>query len=231
MTRRIRAAPPKSGLYHAREARRMSRSELVRLSGVSKQQLSRLESGQIRLRLDHLKPFATHLGYSPEQMLLWGRYPGTSGNDVETAGAPSPAPHQVAEIDIHVGPETRKGARQSDPLKSEKWVFPESFVHGQLHASPENLLVLEATGDSMSPTINAGERAIIDTGHQRPSPDGLYAIRDTFGSLIVRRLQVLHASRPMRVKVICDNAKHASEETPLGDLEIVGKILCSLKLF
>ena len=59
----------------------MSRSELVRLSGVSKQQLSRLENGLIRLRLDHLKPFAPHLGYSPEQMLLWGRLPGTEMPD------------------------------------------------------------------------------------------------------------------------------------------------------
>jgi len=53
------------------EARGMSRSKLVELSGVSKQQLSRLENGQIRLRLDHLKPFAAHLGYTPEQILLW----------------------------------------------------------------------------------------------------------------------------------------------------------------
>ena len=64
-----------TGLYYAREARGMSRTELVELSGVSKQQLSRLENGQIRLRLDHLKPFANHLGYTPEQILLWGRYP------------------------------------------------------------------------------------------------------------------------------------------------------------
>ena len=75
--------PPKSGLYYAREARRMCRSELVRLSGVSKQQLSRLENGHIRLRLDHLKPFASPLGYTPEQILLWGRYPGTAGSHIE----------------------------------------------------------------------------------------------------------------------------------------------------
>ena len=54
-----------TGLYHARQARGMSRSELVRLSGDSKQQLSRLENGLIRLRLDHLKPFAGPLGYTP----------------------------------------------------------------------------------------------------------------------------------------------------------------------
>ncbi len=208
----------------------MSRSELVRLSGISKQQLSRLENGQIRLRLDHLRPFAPHLGYSAEQMLLWGRFPGTSGVE-ETAAAPGPAPHQVAEVDTHAGPASRKGARYGNSLKSERWVLPESFVREQLHASPEHLLVLEVTGDSMAPTIGAGERVIIDTGHQRPSPDGLYAIRDTFGSMMVRRLQVLHAARPMRVKVISDNSNHSSEEAPLGDLEIVGKVVCSLKLF
>jgi len=219
----------------------MSRSELVRLSGVSKQQLSRLENGQIRLRLDHLTPFASHLGYTPEQMLLWGRYPGTGGSDA-TAGDerrtrtdqhdPSgSAAHQIPEIDIHAELALRKGARHSDPLKNEKWVLPESFVREHLHASPEHLLVLEATGDSMAPTIGAGERVIIDTDHKRLSPDGLYAVRDPFGSTIVRRLQVVRTSRPTRVTVISDNPKHRSEDAPLAELEIVGKVLCCLKLF
>ena len=85
MARRTRPTRQWTGLYYARQARGMSRSELVRLSGISKQQLSRLENGQIRLRLDHLKPFASHLGYTPEQILLWGRYPGTGGSHVESS--------------------------------------------------------------------------------------------------------------------------------------------------
>src|ERR1700741_2935411 len=84
MARRTRSARQMTGLFHARQARGMSRSELVRLSGVSKQQLSRLENGLIRLRLDHLKPFAGPLGYTPEQILLWGRYPGT-GDHIESS--------------------------------------------------------------------------------------------------------------------------------------------------
>ena len=55
------------------------------MSGVSKQQLSRLENGHIRLRLDHLKPFAGPLGYTAEQILLWGRYPGTGGSHIESS--------------------------------------------------------------------------------------------------------------------------------------------------
>ena len=78
MARKPKSESKKTGLYYAREARRMSRSQLVKRSGVSKQQLSRLENGLIRLRLDHLKPFANALGYSPEQILLWAAFLGLS---------------------------------------------------------------------------------------------------------------------------------------------------------
>jgi len=236
-----------TGLYYAREARGMSRTELVKRSGVSKQQLSRLENGLIRLRLDHLKPFAPHLGYSPEQILLWGRYPGTSR--LESGGAPPKKPShnappvqslgEVPELDTYAGVggggmrthELRKDGRHADALKSEGWLFPESFVRGQLHTSSDRLLVIESTGDSMEPTIVSGERVIVDTGHKTPTPDGLYAIRDTFQSIVVKRLQVLRSSRPTRVKVISDNQNHPTEETLLNDLDVVGKVLCCLKLF
>ena len=233
----------------------MSRSELVRLSGISKQQLSRLENGQIRLRLDHLKPFASHLGYTPEQLLLWGRYPGTplggglGGGHLESSDVLredhgqdeplGPSLGQVPELDTRAGMggggvparEVRKEGKHADPLKPEGWLFPQSFVREQLHTSAGRLLVLDTTGDSMVPTIASGERVVIDTGHKTPTPDGLYAIRDTFDAIVVKRLQLLRSSRPPRVKIISDNPNHASEEVPLGDLEIVGKVLCCLKLF
>jgi len=225
----------------------MTRSELVRRSGVSKQQLSRLENRQIRLRLDHLKPFASVLGYTPEQILLWGRFPGTSShvesNDVLREEAVheeplGPAPGQVPELDTRAGlgggglpaREVRKDGRHTDPLKSEGWLFPASFVREQLHTSPGRLLVLDTTGDSMAPTIVSGERVIVDTGHRTPTPDGLYAIRDTFECIVVKRLQVMRSSRPTHVKIISDNPNHPSEQTPLSELEVVGKVLCYLKL-
>jgi transcriptional regulator with XRE-family HTH domain len=249
MARKTKSARQMTGLYHAREARHMSRSELVRLSGVSKQQLSRLENGLIRLRLDHLKPFAPHLGYTPEQMLLWGKYPGTGGTHIESGDvlrdehahdeALGPLPGQVPELDTRAGMggggvpsrEVRKDGKHADPLKGEGWLFPTAFVRDQLHTSSGRLLVLETNGDSMTPTIVSGERVVIDTGHKTPTPDGLYAIRDTFENIVVKRLQVLRSARPTRVKIISDNPNHPSEETPLGELEVVGKVLCCLKLF
>ena len=213
----------------------MSRSELVRLSGISKQQLSRLENGLIRMRLDHLKPFAPHLGYTPEQMLLWGRYPGTEGQEPPQKESVTAAAHSVPELDSRGSTggkrNVRKDGRHTDPLKTERWVFPDSFVREQLHSLPERLMVVESDGDSMAPTIASGERVVLDVEHKTPSPDGLYALRDPFGSIIIRRLHVLRSSRPTRLKVISDNPNHPSEETPLDEIEIFGKVLCGLKLF
>ncbi len=252
MPRKLRPNKQWTGLYYARVARGMSRSELVEQSGISKQQLSRLENGVIRLRLDHLKPFADVLGFTPEQILLWGRYPGTgpaAGGHIESSDvlreealhdeAFGPLPGQVPELDTRAGlggggvpaREMRKDGRHADPVKSEGWLFPQSFVREQLHATSSRLLVLDTTGDSMVPTIASGERVIVDTGHLTPTPDGLYAIRDTFDSIVVKRLQLLRSAKPPRVRIISDNANHASEEVPLGEVEIVGKVLCCLKLF
>jgi len=249
MARRTKSTKQWTGLYHARQARGMSRSELVRLSGVSKQQFSRLENGQIRLRLDHLKPFAAHLGYTPEQILLWGRYPGTGGSHIESSDvlredashddALGPAAGQVPELDTRAGlggggvpaREVRKEGRHADPLKSEGWVFPPSFIREQLHTSASRLLVLDTNGDSMAPTVMSGDRVVVDTGHKTPTPDGLYAIRDSFEGVVVKRLQLLRSAKPTRVKIISDNPNHATEEVPLAELEIVGKVLCCLKLF
>jgi transcriptional regulator with XRE-family HTH domain len=252
MARTIKPSKNMTGLYYAREARGVSRAELGRRTGISKQQLSRLEGGHIRLRLDHLKAFANVLGYSPEQILLWGKYPGTPGADgahIESSDVLrdearreeplGPARGQVPELDARAGMggggvparEVRKEGRHADPVKSEGWIFPSSFVREQLHASVPRLLVLDTTGDSMVPTIASGERVIVDTGHKTPTPDGLYAIRDTFGSIVVKRLQTVRSSRPTRIKIISDNATHLTEEVPLKELQVVGKVLCCLKLF
>jgi transcriptional regulator with XRE-family HTH domain len=210
-----KSGPEKSGLFHAREARGMSRTELVKRSGVSKQQLSRLENGQIRMRLDHLKPFASPLGYSPEQMLLWGRFPGTG---------------ESAETDSWDATKHQPVVQTAEVAKAERWSFPKSFVTQQLHTTAAKLRVFEIEGDSMAPTVMSGDRVVIDTGHKNPSPDGLYAIRDAFDSVLVRRLQLLRSGGSSRVKVISDNPNHAAEEVSLSELKIAGKVVCCVRL-
>ena len=154
-------------------------------------------------------------------------------------GAVRPLAGQIPELDTRAGlggggvpaREVRNDGRHADPVKSEGWLFPPSFVREQYATSAARLLVLDTTGDSMVPTVSSGERVVVDTGHKTPTPDGLYAIGDTFEGVVVKRLQLLRSAKPARVKIISDNPNHESEEVPLGEVEIVGKVLCCLKLF
>lgn len=127
--------------------------------------------------------------------------------------------------------EVRYDGQHADPVKPEGWQFPTTFVQQDLRAATGSLLIIEGEGDSMFPTIASGERLIVNTRHREPSPDGIYAIRDTFGGIIAKRLQVLRASNPPRIRIISDNPNHVAEEVAIDDIEIVGRVIWGLKRF
>lgn len=56
-------------------------------------------------------------------------------------------------------------------------------------AAPENIKIIRAIGDSMTPTIRPGEMLWIDVSYTSPSSDGLYLIR-IGKELLVRRIQL-----------------------------------------
>ena len=116
-----------------------------------------------------------------------------------------------------------------DAIKDDYWRFPASFINQALTARPERIIVLECDGDSMEPTIHPGERVIVDTSHRQPTPDGLYAIRDALGAIIVKRLE-LTPTKPPKVRILSDNPRHGSYEIGPEDLAIVGKVKCGLRL-
>jgi phage repressor protein C with HTH and peptisase S24 domain len=148
-------------------------------------------------------------------------------------------PHDgILEIDVRAGlggggstegREVRHDGNYSDPVKSESWKFPARFMREEIRATESQVIILETDGDSMEPTIGSGERVIVHTGMRRPTPDGIFALRDTFGNIVAKRLQVLRKGDPPRVLVISDNKAHAPEEVGLDEITIVGRVLWGLK--
>ena len=250
MARRIRTAPPKSGLYHAREARRMSRSELVRLSGVSKQQLSRLENGLIRLRLDHLKPFAGPLGYTPEQILLWGRYPGTGGSHIESSDVLreeaahdeplGPAPGQVPELDTRAGlgggglpaREAAQGRPPRRPAKDRRMA-----VSCEFRARATAYLAEPAPRHRHHRRQHGADHHLRRTRNRRHQPqdaDAGRALRHP------RHFQLHRHQAPAGAAILAtDRGSRSFPTIPIirakrprsASSKIVGKVLCCLKLF
>jgi phage repressor protein C with HTH and peptisase S24 domain len=153
----------------------------------------------------------------------------------ETATRPSSG---ILEIDVRAGlgaggslesREVRHEGDHADPVKPEPWHFPSRFMREEVRATESQVIILETDGDSMEPTIGSGERIIVHTGMKTPSPDGIFALRDTFGNIIAKRLQVLRKGDPPRVLVISDNKAHSTEEVGLDEIHIVGRVLWGLK--
>jgi len=109
---------------------------------------------------------------------------------------------------------------------ADYWRLPTSFLAG-LSVRVGDLAFFSVRGDSMYPTLQDGEVVAANTRHRLPSPDGIYALGDEFGGIVVKRLQVV--SKPgdeeIMVDVISDNPHHKTKTWRLADLRIIGMIV------
>jgi phage repressor protein C with HTH and peptisase S24 domain len=66
--------------------------------------------------------------------------------------------------------------------------FRLAWVQRMLHADADHLALVEAVGDSMSPTIDEGDLVLVDLREPRFHHDGVYALR-TGADLAIKRIQ------------------------------------------
>lgn len=67
--------------------------------------------------------------------------------------------------------------------------FSDEWVRNTLHRQPKNLALLEATGDSMDPTIRDGDVLLVDTSVRDIQSSRIYVLQVN-GALLVKRIQV-----------------------------------------
>ena len=198
MARKIRTGRQLTGLYHAREARHMSRSRtgaavgrfqaaIVAARGRPDQDAARppqalRQASRLHAGADFaVGPLSRHRR-RPYRIsdVLRDDAAATSRSVRRAARCQSSIPAPASAAAVCRRARCARTARHADPIKAEGWVFPASFRARAAAPSPARLLVLDTNGDSMAPTVVSGDRVVVDTGHKTPTPDGLYAIRDTF---------------------------------------------------
>jgi phage repressor protein C with HTH and peptisase S24 domain len=118
------------------------------------------------------------------------------------------------------GPAARGG-----PLRSEQIVdhlaFKKDWVRSRLNTDPRNLLLIEAVGDSMSPTLEDGDLLLVDLGEPRFRHDGVYVLRRQH-ELAVKRVQ----RRPDETLLVGnDNPAYESAVATTDALRIVGRVI------
>lgn len=129
---------------------------------------------------------------------------------------------------IHEGVPGKNGMAFAAESISDWWrVPPAVLVAMGTNIKPTDITFIPVQGDSMAPTLIEGDVVVVDTRHRWPSPDGLYALNDQFGGVIVKRLEVVSmpGEEEPRVSVISDNPKHPAKTWGMSDLRIVGRVL------
>lgn len=104
--------------------------------------------------------------------------------------------------------------------------FREEWVRTELGANPKNLILISAIGDSMEPTLRAGDLLLVDRNNDGVKQDAIYAFA-TNDELRVKRMQLKIDGS---VVVKSDNPQYESETLSLEQahsLRIIGRVVWS----
>ena len=113
------------------------------------------------------------------------------------------------------------GGLVADDTVEMKIAFRKEWI--ERRGDPKNMSLIRVSGDSMEPTLQSGDLALVDHGRNYFDPQGgIYAISIDH-SIMIKRLQVLYPSK--RIKVISDNGRYESSEMEMEQVKINGKVI------
>ena len=149
--------------------------------------------------------------------------------------APAPGCDPVAEIAVRGGMggggeaavsyshDGNGGTAIADDVKGN-WFMPSDYLRSELSVSPAAARIIEVQGDSMTPTLHSGDRVMIDTNDQRPTPPGIFALWDGIG-VVVKRLEHVPNSEPALLRISSDNPNHHEYQRTFDEVNIIGRII------
>jgi len=101
--------------------------------------------------------------------------------------------------------------------------LPRTYLE-QMQLASADLISIEVEGDSMSPTLESGDRIMINRQDRNPAMGGVFAIHDS-DALVVKRVERIPAVKPARLKLISDNPNHGTYEVRADETNILGRVV------
>ena len=125
-------------------------------------------------------------------------------------------------VTVSAGP----GAIVTEELGKAYFAFDERWLKALTASSPSNLSIVRVEGDSMAPTLNAGDDILVDLGDSAERlRDGIYVLRID-DALVVKRLALNPVGR--RVTVQSDNPAYPDwPDCGLDDIKPIGRVIWS----
>lgn len=95
-----------------------------------------------------------------------------------------------------------------------RFFFPERELRQAFGVSGKSIKMLEVVGDSMTPTLQPGQKVFVDISDCVPSPPGIFVVWDGLG-LVLKRIEFIAQSEPARVRISSDNPRYQPYERRL----------------
>jgi len=151
-----------------------------------------------------------------------GGGPAASGRALAGKAAPPPGILRIEELDVRAS--AGHGLDGESGRVIAEWQMPSEVVRYYSSAAPQDLRFITVLGDSMEPTLQPGQRVLVDIGDRTPTPPGIFVVWDGLG-LVIKRVQALAHSEPPRVKITSDNPKYEGYERSLAEAYIQGRVI------
>src|SRR4051794_18340031 len=166
-----------------------------------------------RLREEERGKLARYFGI-PEALLG-----GPAGETSAVNGLVSVKRHPVM---VSAGP----GAIVTEELGKPYFAFDERWLKALTPSTPSNLSIVRVEGDSMAPTLNAGDDILVDLGDcEDRLRDGIYVLRID-DALVVKRLALNPIGK--RVTVQSDNPAYPDwPDCSLNEIKCIGRVIWS----
>jgi phage repressor protein C with HTH and peptisase S24 domain len=166
-----------------------------------------------RLREEERRKLARY--FSVSEALLGGPPEAESA----PAGLVSVKRHPVS---VSAGP----GAVVTEELGKPYFAFDERWLKALTASSPAKLSIVRVEGDSMAPTLNAGDDILVDTGDAGDRlRDGIYVLRID-DSVVVKRLALNPMGR--RATIQSDNPAYPDwPDCGLDEINCIGRVIWS----
>jgi phage repressor protein C with HTH and peptisase S24 domain len=166
-----------------------------------------------RLREEERRKLAQHFGIA--EALLGGPIEGSSSG----ADLVAVTRHPVA---VSAGP----GAIPANELGRPYFAFDERWLKALTPSAPSRLSIVRVEGDSMAPTLNAGDDILVDLGDGPDRlRDGIYVLRID-DALVVKRIALNPVGR--RITVQSDNPAYPDwPDCTLSDISPIGRVIWS----
>lgn len=136
----------------------------------------------------------------------------------------------VPELDVHVSAgmggdgESVIMANAEGSAVLGTFAFPAAGFREMVNGPTSGIRIISVRGDSMQPTLWPGQRVMVDTNDKVPSPPGVFVVWDGL-SLVLKRIELVPGSDPMRVRITSDNNKYTAYERTIEEAHINGRVV------